>query len=430
MKLLLAVSGGIDSMYMVKRAQSGALFAFPVEFSVAHCNFNLRGEESDGDEAFVKEYCLRQGIEFFHKSFDTRSYARENKLSIEMAARELRYDWFASLCQEYGFEATVVAHNADDNAETLLLNMLRGCGSKGMRGMSADSGEFPRRILRPLLDVSRESILNFMTEKHLAWREDSSNSEGQYKRNILRHEVFPVLKTLNPSYLQTFSKNMAHLRKADEICEDYYIEHKDAIRNIPELLSLKHWEYLLFRQMDELGFSEGTCQDLCRLLKSGENFSGKSFFSPHFSLRLSSEHLDFLPIDQEDSEENCILVAAEGEYEISGRRFRISLVKTPSELKAPKNSLYLSPSLHFPFYLRNWRKGDRIQLLGLKGSKKISDLFVDLKVAAHEKSSEVLLLQEENSSEVLALLCRRISEKMKVHPKADLQAFLIEELTI
>ncbi|MGN1226367.1 MAG: tRNA lysidine(34) synthetase TilS [Candidatus Cryptobacteroides sp.] len=430
MKYLLAVSGGIDSMYMVKRAQSGALFAFPVDFAVAHCNFNLRGEESEGDEAFVRDYCLREGIEFFHKSFDTLSFAREHKLSIEMAARHLRYDWFASLCQDYGFEATVVAHNADDNAETLLLNMLRGCGSKGLRGMAADAGVFPKRIIRPLLGISRQEILDFMTENQLPWREDSSNGEDHYKRNVLRHKVLPVFKELNPSCLKTLSKNMAHIREVDDICEDYYLEHKAAIRSIPELLSLKHWKYLLFRQMEELGFSEGAYQDLCRLLQSGETISGKAFYSSEYCLSLSSETLNFLPLEKALTADNCITVTGEGEYEISGRRFRISLIDTPSDLKAPKNCLYLSSSLHFPFCLRNWREADRMQLLGLKGSKKLSDLFVDLKIASHQKASEVVLLREENSSEVLALLCRRISEKMKVHPKADLQTILIEELTI
>lgn len=430
MKLLLAVSGGIDSMYMVKRALSSALFTFPVEFAVAHCNFNLRGEESDADQAFVEAYCKKEAIALFVKQFDTLGFAREHKLSIEMAARQLRYEWFASLCAEHGFEATVVAHNADDNAETLLLNMLRGCGSKGMRGMSADSGAFPNRILRPLLSISRTQIQDYMCSEGLSWREDSSNKEDHYKRNILRHKVLPVFKELNPAYLQTLSEDMSHIREVDNICEDYYQEHKEELCEIESLLSLKHWRYLLFRKLDEMGFSQGSISDLCRLLESKESPSGKSFYSPDFKLSLSSSHLEFIPLEEETADKVLVKVEDEGEYEILGRRFRIRLVERPASLKAPQDSLYLSTSLHFPFFLRGWREADRMQPLGLKGSKKLSDIFVDLKIPAHRKSREVMLTQSEKTSEVLALLCRRISEKMKVHPSADPQIILIEELTI
>ena len=216
MRILLAVSGGIDSMYLAEKAPE----LFPgASFAVAHCNFRLRGEESDGDEAFVRQWCSDAGMDCFIKRFDTRAEAEAKNISIEMAARDLRYEWFAALCRgeepsadgKTGFDAVALAHNADDNAETLILNLVRGTGIKGMRGMSADVLDGRGvRILRPLLAVPREEIHRWMVSNGKAWREDSSNAGGEYKRNRIRHEVLPVLKELNPALLKTLADDMAH----------------------------------------------------------------------------------------------------------------------------------------------------------------------------------------------------------------------------
>ena len=253
MKLLLAVSGGIDSMYMAERALRGALS----DFAVAHCNFRLRGEESDGDERFVREWCSSHGVPLYVKVFDTAEYASSHGISIEMAARELRYEWFAELCESEGFEAVAVAHNADDNAETLMLNLLRGCGGRGLRGMSADSGEFPRRVLRPQLGVSRAEIRSWMESEGLSWREDSTNADTSFKRNNLRSKVMPVFAEINPSYLRTFAADMERFAQVDDIAEDYYRQAAaecvlpDGAIDLKKVVTYKHWEYLLFR------FTEG-----------------------------------------------------------------------------------------------------------------------------------------------------------------------------
>jgi len=289
-KILLAVSGGIDSMYMAERALRGALSAnytqlsaeSPEDYAIAHCNFHLRGEESDGDEAFVRSWCAAHEVKLFVKDFDTTAYAASRGISIEMAARGLRYGWFEQLCLEEGFDAVAVAHNADDNAETLMLNLLRGCGSRGLRGMSADSGEFPRRILRPLLGTSRAEILSWMQENSLSWREDSTNSDTAYKRNNLRKKVMPVFAELNPSYLRTLSADMERFAQVDDIAEDYYLEAAkvcilpDGAIDLKKVITFKHWEYLLFR------FTEGhlNADGLLRLknsLASGRPMGGKIF---------------------------------------------------------------------------------------------------------------------------------------------------------
>ena len=290
MKLLLAVSGGIDSMYMAERALRGALSDFAVEpgaaqqaeFAVAHCNFRLRGEESDGDEQFVREWCSSRGVPLFVKVFDTAEYAAAHGISIEMAARELRYAWFAELCRSEGFDAVAVAHNADDNAETLILNLLRGCGTRGLRGMSRDSGQFPARVLRPQLGVSRAEIRAWMESEGLSWREDSTNSDTSFKRNNLRGKVMPVFAEINPSYLRTFAADMERFAQVDDIAEDYYRQAAsecilpDGAIDLKKVTGYKHWEYLLFR------FTEGrlNADGLLRLKKSvasGRPLGGKIF---------------------------------------------------------------------------------------------------------------------------------------------------------
>ena len=206
--LLVAVSGGIDSMCLMEKVrQEGGPFA------VAHCNFGLRGAESDADEAFVREQAARHGIPCHVKQFDTEAFASAEGISIEMAARRLRYHWFGELCREHGYTAVAVAHNANDNAETLILNLLRGTGLKGVTGMKAegyipdpDFGDIP--LLRPLLEMTREEIVAFAREHGLNWREDSTNAQTDYKRNKIRNLVFPVFATINPSFVQTLNRDM------------------------------------------------------------------------------------------------------------------------------------------------------------------------------------------------------------------------------
>ena len=207
--LLVAVSGGIDSMCLMEKVrQDGEPFA------VAHCNFKLRGSESDADEALVRSTAQALGVVCHVKSFDTAGYAAENKISIEMAARRLRYHWFGELCREYGYSGVAVAHNANDNAETLILNLLRGTGLKGLTGMKAEGfipdpefSDIP--LLRPLLGMTREDIEAFAAEYGITWREDHTNAQNEYKRNKIRNLVFPVFKEINPSFVETLNDDMS-----------------------------------------------------------------------------------------------------------------------------------------------------------------------------------------------------------------------------
>ena len=430
MNLLLAVSGGIDSIYMAERSFNGDLFDFPYTWSIAHCNFSLRGCESDQDELFVRNWGETHNIHCFVKTFDTKAFAEKQKLSIEMAARELRYNWFYELCETYGFDAVCIAHNADDNVETLLLNMLRGCGSNGMKGMNKDSGYWPKRILRPLLGISREAIHSYMKSHNLAWREDKTNEEDLYKRNILRHKVLPIFREINPAFLDTLASDMNNIKEVHEIATDYYLENKSIIYNIDSLLKLKHWEYLIFREMEEKKFTSSTIKDVCTLIKSGRTRSGKTFFSDEYRLDFTSSSFEFnkRTTDHETTPEH-VLVTQSGDYEIAGRRFHFSVITTPDNLKPQEGKLYVSiTELSFPFTLRTWENGDFMQPLGMKGKKKLSNLFVDLKIPNHKKNQEVVLVQLNHDNNVLALLPYRISEHLRIDPKTETEVLMIEEI--
>lgn len=264
-KILLAVSGGIDSMYLANRAPE----LFPgARFAVAHCNFTLRGAESDGDEAFVRGWCAERGLTCFTRRFDTAGYAAGHGVSIEMAARELRYAWFAELCRGHGFAAVAVAHNADDNAETLILNLLRGTGTRGLRGMGDHDG-----IVRPLLGTSRAEIRDWMEAHGCAWREDSTNADSTPKRNRIRNEVFPVFARINPSFIRTLGDDMERIARVDDIAEAWFRSVRDGLTTedgavrIPAVLTLAHWEYALWRLLEGAGLSGPTFGKLVALLR-------------------------------------------------------------------------------------------------------------------------------------------------------------------
>lgn len=303
---LLAVSGGIDSICLASlflNSSTGRRFA------VAHCNFHLRGEDSDSDEALVAAWCGRNGVRFHKADFDTEQYASSHNVSIEMAARELRYDWFASLCRENGYYGVAVAHNANDNAETLILNLLRGTGLRGMTGMQVEtvvpvirdelSGV---RLLRPMLSFSRKQIEEYVAANSLEYHDDRTNAETVYKRNRIRHLVFPVFESLNPSFLTTFAREMNAFSEVQEIADDYFLSVRDGVCepagkdellrvNAVRLCHLKHYKYVLYRLLEAYGFRDRLLEPVVRLLESGKTFSGKVFEAPGYELITAGECL-------------------------------------------------------------------------------------------------------------------------------------------
>lgn len=303
---LLAVSGGIDSICLASlflNSSAGRRFA------VAHCNFHLRGEDSDSDEALVAAWCGRNGVRYHKADFDTEQYASAHNVSIEMAARELRYDWFASLCRDNGYYGVAVAHNANDNAETLILNLLRGTGLRGITGMQAESAVPVTRedlagvrLLRPMLSFSRKQIEEYVAANSLEYHDDRTNAETVYKRNRIRHLVFPVFESLNPSFLTTFAREMNAFSEVQEIADDYFISVRESVCepagkedllrvNAVRLCHLKHYKYVLYRLLEAYGFRDRLLEPVVRLLESGKTFSGKVFEAPGYELITAGECL-------------------------------------------------------------------------------------------------------------------------------------------
>lgn len=390
MKILLAVSGGIDSMYMANRASElipGARFA------VAHCNFLLRGEESDADEAFVRDWCREKGLTCHVRRFDTEAEAAARGISIEMAARDLRYVWFEELCREHGYAAVALAHNANDNAETLMLNLLRGTGSRGIRGMSEREG-----IIRPLLGISREQIKAWMEEAGLSWREDRTNGENIYRRNMIRNEVFPVFARINPSFVRTLNADMQHFAQVDDIAEDYFRQAQGRITDergdiiVSALMRDRHWEFLLWRMLEGCGLGAKEFESLVDTLRCGRQIGGKTFGSV-------TGGSDRLIIKERKA--------------MGQLRWEIVPRSSIKSLRTPKGVLIAdADKLAFPLNIRPWKEGDWMHPLGMRGRKKLSDMFTDLKWSAPEKErAEVIEL---DGSHVAALLCERIDDSIKV----------------
>lgn len=441
-RVLLAVSGGIDSMCMAD------LFCRKYgadSIAVAHCNFHLRAEESDGDEELVRSWADEHGVLCHVTDFDTESYAAEHGISIEMAARDLRYGWFGELCNGHGYTAVAVAHNANDNAETLFLNLLRGTGLRGLCGMSLVS---EHNVIRPLLQVTRKQIEGYALAHGVRYREDSTNASSEYKRNRIRNEIFPIFEKINPSFVQTLNREMGYFTEAAEIVDDY-CSRAAVYRSFPvipgslpvlpgqtgnfsiptaTLLAHPHWRYLLYYMLEPYGFNSATLASIEELLESDRTISGKRFESPSYQLLVERRELCVRPKASEaaDADVPCdrdavMTVRAPGIYDFNGRRWRVDVSeRTPDmQLKQPYGTLIADADrLKFPFVCRRWRRGDWLVPFGMKGKKKVSDMFADLKYSSVQKESAVMIVdcrgQMAQEQHVAGVLGVRMDDAYKV----------------
>lgn len=435
--ILLAVSGGIDSMCM---AELSASVDSPVSFAVAHCNFRLRGKESDGDEALVRKWAADHNARLHVKAFDTEEYASEKGISIEMAARELRYAWFASLCREYGYRAVAVAHNANDNAETLMLNVLRGSGLRGLAGMSVVSplpvaeadgeGESPV-LFRPLLACTRKQIEGYMFSRKAAYREDSTNASSVYKRNRIRNEVFPIFETVNPSFIKTLNREMGYFAEAGEIVDDWCRSAVPAVVkedggnlrvDVRALMAGRHWRYLLFHILEPYGFNSSVLASLEELLTSSRTLSGKRFKSQTHILLTGRNELTVIPSSYVAPVDAAMPVRGEGVYDFNGRRFKVEVIARADigSLKQPEGVLMMDAGrLRFPFFLRRWMSGDWLIPFGMRGKKKVSDLFTDLRYDSLRKADAVIIADAmaegaDESRRVAGIACLRIDNAYRI----------------
>jgi tRNA(Ile)-lysidine synthetase, N-terminal domain len=448
-KVLLAVSGGVDSMVLASLFLNSDL---RIPFEVAHCNFHLRGAESDSDEALVRKWCERNGIHLHVQDFSTAEYSEKMGVSIEMAARELRYAWFSELSTEHGFDVVTVAHNANDNAETLVLNLLRGTGLKGICGMSRIArmpldGDLKVRLFRPLLQFSREEILEYAHTNGLEWHEDSTNADSKYKRNCIRNEVFPVFSRINPSFLETLNEDMvrfARERKAADCfvklsagevllpCRPGELLRVDA----SQLFSQPLYEYLLFRLLEPLGFAPSVSAAIASMHENGGLVSGKSFLGTKGKLVVSDNCLIVGALPAEAAETSLVF-SGPGEYAVAGTSFTIKAEPWNAlmRVRQPVGRIVMDASkISFPLIVRTWREGDWMCPLGLKsgngqpGRKKLSDVFVDLKWSILDKERALVVVpssdgrrivggRTDGGKRVSALLWERIDESVKVDEK-------------
>lgn len=376
-------------------------------FAIAHGNFALRGADSDADEALVRSWAGRYGITCHVRRFETMSYAAEKGISLEMAARELRYRWFGELCREHGYEAVAVAHNADDNAETMLLNLLRGSGVKGLLGMKPEGflpdplyADIP--LLRPLLGLSRSEIAAFVAEHGVPFREDRTNAENDYKRNKLRNQVFPVFREINPSLLGALERDRAHLGEVDAIADAYYQAHRDAVwdgasMDLAALLALEHPDYVLYRLLEEEGFATCTVEKVKSILHDSTTRSGRRVLEGDREIVFSADRITIRPYSLQPSipaADEIVVVRAPGRYKVGAVSLEVSLhapdqfdsFKTPSGV-----TLVDADSLPFPFIARMWRPGDYMIPLGMRGRKKLSDLLAGAEPAV--KAHAVVLIR-------------------------------------
>ncbi len=431
--ILLAVSGGIDSMCMADLFHK----SYGAEsIALAHCNFRLRSDESDGDEALVRSWASERGIAFHCTSFDTSAYASEYGISIEMAARELRYSWFASLCLEHGYAAVAVAHNANDNAETLILNLVRGTGLRGISGMSevspmpCSSGE-GLQLLRPLLGFTRKQIEGHVFAHKVPYRNDSTNAMSEYKRNSIRNEVFPLLEKMNPSFVRTFNKEMAWFSDAEEIVSDWCSQAALSVVavydwgaeiNLDALLGYRQWRYLLYHILEPYGFTGPVLSSVEDLVMSGRTVSGKRFHSQTHVLFAGRGVLQVCPCDcTADFDAEIVVVHGPGKYALDGVRFLVEEFARPSDfvLRQPSGTLIFDAGkLKFPFVCRKWQHGDWMVPMGMRGKKKLSDLFTDLKLDAAAKGRAVVLSESSDDMQkkqhVAGVLGMRTGDMYKV----------------
>lgn len=411
-KTLLAISGGVDSMVMCNLFHEAK---FP--FAIAHCNFQLRGKESDGDEELVKGLAKKYEVEVFVKKFDTKKYADEKSISIQIAARELRYNWFEELRKEKEFHLIATAHHLNDNIETILFNLTKGTGIRGLRGIPVRQGN----IIRPLLFASREEIETYQQEKNLEHREDSSNAEDKYTRNKIRHQVIPLLKEINPSLEDAFGEKIEIFSQLETMYEKqmkqtsallFLPRKNDIYIPIQKLKKTKDASSVLFEYLKDFGFNSEQVEDI---LSCVDEEAGKQFLSSQ--ARIIKDRRFFILTKLADKNFPVQFIQEnDSEVKLGDRLLVITPTTAATKITADKNSAFLDKSkLEFPLLVRPWKQGDYFYPFGMKlKKKKLKKFFTDEKIPLHEKESIWVI---ESNKKIVWVAGYRIDERFKVTDK-------------
>ncbi|MEP3837600.1 MAG: tRNA lysidine(34) synthetase TilS [Algibacter sp.] len=404
-KILIAISGGIDSVVLTHLCHQ-----LQLDITLAHCNFNLRGDESNADEASVIKLAEQLNLEVFVQGFDTQTFAAEAKLSIQMAARELRYNWFNDLSDQLKFDYILTAHHADDNLETFLINFTRGTGLEGLTGIPEVNGKF----VRPLLPFSSQDIENYAAQNNISWRDDSSNKSVKYLRNKLRHQVIPILKEINPSLLQSFQNTLHNLNETNHIVEDSVdvflnkaienIEGNEVRFNIAEFKKLKNPKPYLYEALKAFGFTQW--DDIVSLLDAE---TGKQVFSNTYRLIKNRAHLLLSKIDLENHKS---ITVSKNEKQIKTPFGILFFDEADAIFGKRTNVIYVDKSkLQFPLTIKKYQEGDIFYPLGMTGKKKVSKYFKDEKLSLLDKENTWLLY---SGKDIVWVINRRADNRFRV----------------
>jgi len=409
--ILLAVSGGIDSMVM-----ADLFLKAGYNIGIAHCNFSLRGRDSDLDEDLVKEFAERHNIPFYCIKFNTLEYAETNGLSVQMAARDMRYNWFEKIREHNGFDYLAVAHNLNDNIETLLINLTRGTGITGLAGMKPVSG----RLIRPLLFATRNEIENYCKKFGITYREDKSNAETKYTRNRIRHLIIPELKKINPSIETTLSETLIKLRETDDIVSRFIKEIRETISvtdndkvtfDVEQLNYYIHEKTIIFELFRPFGLSGSQAGDLIKVI-SGKT-GGQLFTSSH---RILKNRNKIIITESSELQESIYTIFMQ--EQMKDVPFIVSAdimeIKGNLTISDDRSIAYLDENvIEYPLLIRKWKDGDFFYPLGMKSKKKISDFLIDIKKSRIDKEKIMIL---ETGGKIAWVIGERIDSRFRIKP--------------
>lgn len=387
-KLLIAVSGGMDSMFLLSY-----LIQMNYNLEVAHCNFGLREEESDGDESFVQDFCQSNTIKFHSKRFETSEYALANGISIQMAARDLRYAWFDQLRETHFFDKLVTAHHKTDSTETILLNLTRGTGLKGLIGIPAISGF----KVRPLIQLSRTEIAETVFELKIPYRDDSSNASDKYHRNRIRHHILPQFLTINQGFEQSVNHTASIVSQALGFINHFMqtikndcveIDNQEISIDIKQLLKYPEPAFVLYEILKDYGFNSDQAKDILMVL---QGISGKQFFSTTHRLTKAStnliiqKHPDFKPIEY-------LVNFNDKSLKTENHSWQFEVSENTNFSKIANEAVIDFSKLTFPLVIRTWKSGDKVRPIGMQGHKKVSDILIDTKLSIPQKEKVWILI--------------------------------------
>lgn len=406
-KILATVSGGADSVVLLHLLVKGGYHT-----SIAHCNFKLRDEESDGDEQFVKQLAKQYNIQLFCKSFNTKEYATERKLSIEMAARELRYNWFKQLSTEHGFTRIATGHHLSDNIETLMLNLNRGTGINGITGIKP----LAENIARPLLFATRTEIEEFAKQNNLTFRTDRTNLSDDYQRNYIRHHIVPAFKQINPHFEQRMAQNLDNLTQAANIY-NYYIEQAKLkiVKAIGDKIAIdkqsiineRFAETVLFEIVSNYGFNSEQAKRILSVI-NGE--SGKLFISNSHKLLIDRTQIIIEPISNKTTN---VTVDKLGTIKANNSTFEMQVIDVANFnlIKQPNVACIDLEKIQLPITIRTWQDGDTFYPLGMNKQQKLSNFLINNKINRLDKEN-VLVLTCNN--QIVWVAGHRIDNRFKI----------------